>query len=103
MDPEAGWMPELSSWYDTEHMPGLATVPGCVGASRFLNHDQGPQSLACYDLVTQETLGSTAWLAVRETEWSSRMRPHFTNTIRTMFDLLADAKSQPQRSGTSAH
>jgi hypothetical protein len=61
-----------------------------VRASRYLNHDHGPLSLACYDLVTQETLGSPPWLAVRETEWSSRMRPRFTNTIRTMFDLLAD-------------
>ncbi len=101
MDPEAGWMPELSRWYDTEHMPGLATVPGCVRASRFLNHDFGPRSLACYDLVTQETLGSVPWLAVRETEWSSRMRPHFTNTVRTMFDLLADAKSQPRNTGNT--
>ncbi len=94
MDPEAGWMHELSDWYDTEHMPGLALVPGCVRASRYLNHDHGPLSLACYDLVTQETLGSPPWLAVRETQWSSRMRPRFTNTIRTMFDLLADAGHQ---------
>lgn len=93
MDPEAGWMPELSDWYDTEHMPGLAAVPGCVRASRYLNHDHGPLSLACYDLVTQETLGSPPWLAVRETEWSSRMRPRFTNTVRTMFDLIAQHKA----------
>ena len=85
MDPEAGWMPALSDWYDTEHMPGLATVPGCVRATRYLNHDHGPLSLACYDLVTEETLGSAVWLAVRGTEWSSRMRPRFTNTIRSMF------------------
>jgi len=91
MDPETGWMPELSSWYDTEHIPGLATVPGCVRASRYVNHDHSPLSLACYDLVTQETLGSPPWLAVRETEWSSRMRPRFTNTVRTMFDLIAKA------------
>lgn len=94
MDPESGWMPELSRWYDTEHMPGLALVPSCVRASRYLNHDHGPLSLACYDLVTQETLGSPPWLAVRETEWSSRIRPRFTNTVRTMFDLLADARQQ---------
>ena len=90
MDPAAGWMPQLVDWYDTEHMPGLATVPGCIRASRFLNHDHGPLSLACYDLVTEDTLGSAPWLAVRETEWSSRMRPHFTNTIRTMFDVLVE-------------
>ncbi|MES2189826.1 MAG: hypothetical protein V4454_06870 [Pseudomonadota bacterium] len=85
MDPEAGWMPELSRWYDTEHMPGLAKVPGCIRASRFLNHDHGPLSLACYDLVTEDTLGSAPWLAVRGTPWSDRMRPRFTNTKRTMF------------------
>ncbi|MES2399325.1 MAG: hypothetical protein V4573_05000 [Pseudomonadota bacterium] len=85
MDPEVGWMPELSQWYDTEHMPGLAKVPGCIRASRFLNHDHGPLSLACYDLVTEDTLGSAPWLAVRGTPWSDRMRPRFTNTKRTMF------------------
>jgi hypothetical protein len=88
MDPEAGWMPQLSEWYDSEHMPGLATVPGCIRASRYLNHDHGPLSLACYDLVTPETLGSPPWLAVRGTEWSSRMRPRFTNTRRTMFEAI---------------
>lgn len=84
-DPEAGWAEEIARWYDTEHMPGLARVPGCVRASRFLNHDHGPASFACYDLVSTETLGSVPWLAVRNTEWSDRARPHFTNTLRTMF------------------
>ncbi len=91
MDPESGWMPELSQWYDTEHMPGLAKVPGCIRASRFLNHDHGPLSLACYDLVTEETLGSAPWLAVRGTPWSDRMRPRFTNTRRTMFRSWPEA------------
>ena len=95
MDPEAGWMPELSQWYDTEHMPGLASVPGCVRASRYLNHDHGPLSLACYDLLSQETLGSPPWLAVRETAWSSLMRPRFTHTLRTMFEALP-TQSHPQ-------
>lgn len=88
MDPDAGWMPEISRWYDDEHMPGLAAVPGCVHAMRFLNHDHGPLSLACYDLVTRETLGSPPWLAVRGTAWSDITRPHFTNTRRTMFEVL---------------
>lgn len=53
-------------------------------AGRFLNHDHSPLSLACYDLLTQETLGSEPWLAVRNTDWSNRARLHFTNTLRTM-------------------
>lgn len=89
MDPDTGWMPEIARWYDTEHMPGLAAVPGCIHAMRLLNHDDGPLSLACYDLVTAQTLGSPPWLAVRGTAWSNVTRPHFTNTKRTMFEVLA--------------
>lgn len=87
-DPEAGWDEELSRWYEVEHMPGLASVPGCVHAQRFLNLDNAPRSHACYGLVTESTLGSPPWLAVRGTEWSSRVRPHFTNTRRTMMAVL---------------
>ena len=86
MDPEEGWMPEITRWYDGEHMPGLAGVEGCILALRLLNHDHGPLSLACYDLVTDQALTSPPWLAVRATAWSDITRPHFTNTIRTMFD-----------------
>jgi hypothetical protein len=88
MDPEAGWMPGIARWYDEEHMPGLAAVPGCVRAERFLNHDGGPRSLACYDLESEAAFNSPPWLAVRATDWSSRMRPHFTNTRRTMLARL---------------
>lgn len=88
-DPEAGWQPELERWYDTEHMPGLAAVPGCILAQRYYNHEQGPYSLACYDLVSEQVLGSPPWLAVRGTAWSDIVRPHFTNTRRTMFRALA--------------
>ena len=89
MDPDPGWMPEIARWYDIEHMPGLAAVPGCIRAMRLLNHDHGPLSLACYDLVTAQTLDSPPWLAVRGTAWSDVARPHFTNTTRTMFQVIA--------------
>jgi hypothetical protein len=89
MDPEEGWMPEISRWYDGEHMPGLAAVEGCILALRLLNHDHGPYSLACYDLVSDQALNLPAWLAVRGTAWSDITRPHFTNTIRTMFETKA--------------
>lgn len=88
MDPETGWKQELFDWYDTEHLPGLASVPGTQQAWRYLNHDHGPLSLACYHLSSEAVLGCPAWLAVRGTAWSSRVRPHFTNTKRTMFTLL---------------
>ena len=88
MDPAEGWEEELFRWYDTEHMPGLAAVPGCVRAQRFLNRDSGPYSLACYDLTDPGARESSAWLAVRHTRWSDRVRPQFRNTRRTLFRSL---------------
>jgi hypothetical protein len=86
-DPEDGWNEEIANWYDSEHMVGLAAVNGCVHASRFINHDHGPKFLARYELVMQSALGSEQWLAVRNTDWSSLCRPHFTNTKRNTFVL----------------
>lgn len=93
MDPEVGWEDDLFAWYDEEHLPGLAAVAGTAQAFRYLNLDHGPLSLACYDLVDAEVMGCPAWLAVRGTDWSERVRPHFTNTRRSMFEAqpLAEA------------
>jgi hypothetical protein len=87
-DPEQGWDEEIARWYVQEHMPGLARVAGCVDARRLRNHDAGPASHACYSLLTEDTLGSPPWLAVRNSAWSSRVRPHFTNTRRTMMEIV---------------
>jgi hypothetical protein len=84
-DAADGWDEELFRGYDTEHMPALAAVPGCVRAQRFVNRDRGPRSHACYDLTGPHVLQTTAWLAVRRTAWSDRVRPQFRNTRRIMF------------------
>jgi hypothetical protein len=80
---------DLNDWYEREHLPGLAAVPGAIRAQRLRNLDGGPRYHACYELVTRETLGSAPWLAVRHTAWSDRVRPHFRNTRRTMFRRVA--------------
>ena len=76
---------DLNAWYAQEHLPGLTAVPGTVRAARYLDPTGSPRYYACYDLVGAETLGSPEWLAVRATPWSSRVRPAFRNTRRTMF------------------
>jgi hypothetical protein len=91
--PEA--LDDLNTWYDTEHLPGLAAVPGVARATRYVKVASDAPSLArarqeplyhaCYDLARQDVFGSPPWLAVRGTEWSARVRPHFRNTKRTMF------------------
>lgn len=76
---------DFNAWYQTEHMPGLAAVPGTVQAWRYTDGSGSPRYYAAYDLETLETFGSEPWVAVRATAWSSRVRPNFFNTKRTMF------------------
>ena len=87
-DVEADFEAEFNAWYDEEHLPALAAVPGTVRATRWLAAAGSPRYLACYDLATRDTFGSPPWLAVRATPWSSRIRPAFCNTRRTMFERV---------------
>ena len=87
-DADKGWFDEISAWYDNEHMPGLAAVSGTVHTVRFLNADHQPRSVACYDLTDANVMGSDPWLAVRGSPWSDHCRPHFKNTLRTMFQVV---------------
>lgn len=75
---------DFNAWYVTEHLPGLAAVPGTIRARRYISA-ASPKHYAAYDLENLETFGSTPWLAVRASDWSSRVRPNFFNTKRTMF------------------
>ena len=87
-DIKAGAEADFDRWYEEEHLPGLAAVPGTVRARRYLAREESPRYYACYDLASRETFGSPPWLAVRATDWSSRVRPNFINTKRTMFRLV---------------
>lgn len=93
MKPEPGWGIELQRWYDQEHLPALAAVPGCIRAQRFWNNDDEQESLACYDLVSDRITTCAEWLSVRETSWSDRVRPHFMKPVRTMFSLVGNARA----------
>lgn len=76
---------DFNAWYDTEHLPGLAAVPGVARALRGLaSGADAPRYHACYDLAERAAFNGPAWLAVRGTPWSDRVRPHFRNTVRTM-------------------
>lgn len=87
-DVATGCESELQSWYETEHLPGLASVPGCLRARRLVRSpvtDGLPLHVACYELLAPDVTESSPWLAVRHTDWSSRVRPMFRNTRRTLF------------------
>lgn len=79
---------DFNHWYAQEHMPGLAAVPGTIRAMRLRSLEGSPRYHALYQLQGRETFGSPPWLAVRATDWSSRVRPNFRNTKRTMFQII---------------
>ena len=89
-DIKPGAEADFDQWYETEHLPGLAAVPGTVRARRYVAQVGSPRFYACYDLVERETFGSPSWLAVRATPWSDRVRPNFVSTKRTMFRLVQE-------------
>ena len=84
-DVQAQHLAATNEWYEVEHLPGLAAVPGTVRARRYLRLQGRPRLVACYDLVTPAAMERPEWLAIRHTEWSSKIRPLFQNTFRTLY------------------
>ena len=64
---------EFNKWYDTEHIPLLAAVPGVLRARRFLDPQGKPRYAALYELVDERVAHSEAWNAVLETPWARRI------------------------------
>ncbi|MBE9605291.1 hypothetical protein IAI18_10470 [Acetobacteraceae bacterium H6797] len=83
---------ELMAWYEQDHLPRLAAVPGVVAAARYrLIEGEAPCYLAAYWLTAPEVFESPAWLEARKTDWTARMRPCFRHPRRTMRRLETSA------------
>ena len=74
---------EFTAWYNTEHLPQLAAVPGVLRARRFKAGGEGieRQYLALYHLASTDVSRSDAWSKAANTPWSERMRPHFRDLL----------------------
>jgi len=67
------WEDEFNLWYDEEHLPMLARVPGVLRARRFRDPHGDPRYVALYDLADAAVVDHPAWAAALATEWSRRM------------------------------
>lgn len=88
---------EFNAWYDQEHLPGLAAVPGVVRAMRLRRLDGRPVYHACYDFARREAFGSPPWLAVRATPWSTRVRAAFRDTRRILHRRVLRSDPDPRQ------
>ena len=73
---------EFNEWYDTEHIPALAAVPGVLSARRYRGTGAKQRYVALYHLTTPEIVHSSEWRAAANTPWTERMRPHFRDHLR---------------------
>jgi len=73
---------EFNEWYDKEHIPALSAVPGVLCAHRFRGIRGNRKYVALYHLAAPEVQESAEWKKARESEWTSRLQPHFRDHLR---------------------
>lgn len=73
---------EFNEWYNTEHIPALAAVPGTLCARRYRGSGAVQRYVALYHLASPEVQTTAAWKDAANTPWTERMRPHFRDHLR---------------------
>ncbi len=73
---------EFNEWYDKEHIPALAAVPGVLGARRFRGTSGNRKYVALYHLAAPEVQESAEWKQARVSDWTTRLQPHFRDHLR---------------------
>jgi len=75
---------EFNEWYDHEHIPALAKVPGTLCARRYRDGKGTHRYLALYHLTSPDVPLTQAWTDAARTPWSARLRPHFRDHLRIL-------------------
>lgn len=74
LEPKPEFDEEFNAWYDTEHLPALAAVPGVLAARRYVASAGSTGYLAVYHLTQRDVIESEEWrAAARRTPWSRRI------------------------------
>ena len=82
MTPAPAVETEFNAWYDTEHVPALARVPGVLSARRF-RAAGSPKYVALYHLTSPETVSGPDWKrASKSTPMPSQIRPQIGDRLR---------------------
>jgi hypothetical protein len=73
---------EFNKWYDDEHIPALAAVPGVSCARRFRATQGHLKYVALYHVASPEVVASAAWKKAAATPWTQRLSPHLRDRLR---------------------
>jgi hypothetical protein len=74
----------FNAWYDTEHLPAPARVPGVLAARRFrAGGEARPRYVAVYHLAEPQVQEGAAWVAARDsTPMPQNLRPSIEDRLR---------------------
>jgi len=75
---------EMIRWHDREHVAERVGIPGFLRGRRYDNADQPREYLDVYETESVETIRSAPYVLRLNfpTEWTTRILPHFRNTVR---------------------
>ena len=73
---------EFNEWYNIEHLPALAAVPGVLAARRYRGTGAVQRYAAMYHFANPDVPNSAAWKTAANTPWTEKMRPHFRDMLR---------------------
>jgi hypothetical protein len=83
MTPAAADETAFNAWYDTEHVPALARVPGVLSARRYRTSAGNPKYVALYHLTSPDVIESAEWKqASGSTPMPAQVREHISNRLR---------------------
>ncbi|MBV8336651.1 MAG: hypothetical protein JO358_14665 [Alphaproteobacteria bacterium] len=73
---------DFNDWYNGEHLPALAAVPGVLCARRYRGAGATQRYAAMYHFASPDVPHSAAWRSAADTPWTQRLRPHFRDFLR---------------------
>lgn len=81
--PAPGSDAAFTAWYNEEHLPQLAAVPGVLAARRFEAGDKASERrfVAVYHLRDVAVSRSEAWTKAANTKWTEEIRPKLLDTM----------------------
>ncbi len=79
---------DFNAWFDQEHIPNLAAVPGVLAARRFKMASGTHRYLVLYHLTTPEVQATKEWKQGGASPWTDRMKPHFLAPERNPLRLV---------------
>ena len=83
MTPGAEVETAFNAWYDTEHVPALARVPGVLSARRYRTSAGNPKYVALYHLESPGVVDTPEWKRASEsTPMPQHVRDQISNRLR---------------------